>query len=106
MPLLIRGVEVRIQKVLFLIESPAQRVLFLTKEDLLAPGWEEANERGEEAPTQTLGRAALELSLEGLLVPSAAAPGENLVIFLENLRSESVLRPLGELGDDSRHKGK
>ena len=74
MPLLIRGIEVRLRNVVFLTDSSAQRVLSLTKEDLLAPGWEEANERGEEALTQTLGRAALELSLEGLWVPSVAGP--------------------------------
>jgi RES domain-containing protein len=106
MPLLIRGVDVRLHKVVLLTEPSVQRILSLTDEALRAPGWEEANERGEEAPTQALGRAALELSLEGLLVPSATAPGENVVIFLRNLCPESSLRSLGELGDDSRHKAK
>jgi RES domain-containing protein len=95
MPLLIRGVDVRLKKVLFLSESAAQTALSVTEGDLCAPGWEEANEHGEEALTQALGRAAFELSLEGLLVPSATAPGENLVIFITNVGPDSALRSLG-----------
>ena len=41
--------------------------------------------------SQHIGAAAVSLGAEGLLVPSATRLGDNLIIFPDNLRSESRL---------------
>jgi RES domain-containing protein len=73
--------EVELQKVLD-VDGALIRRLRLTRKELLSSDWEEENRAGKESLPQALGRAALALGCEALLVPSAAvARGKNLVLF-------------------------
>lgn len=77
------SVTVELQRVLDLTDHAVLQRLGLRSEDLIAPDW---------APTQELGRLAREAGFEGLLVPSAAAPGTNLVLFPDYLASASSVQ--------------
>jgi RES domain-containing protein len=55
--------------------------------------WRESIDKGREALTQAIGRAAVEEGLEGLLVPSVQVrKGVNLVVFPESLVKDSSLK--------------
>jgi len=61
--------------------------------------WRKEVAAGREPITQSIGRAAFEIGLEGIIVPSAADPnGHNLLIFPGNRQPGSefqVLNPDG-----------
>jgi RES domain-containing protein len=76
------AVRLRLQAVLDLTEPSAISRLKLTKARLTRCDWQNAQERGEEALTQCIGRLAWEERLEALIVPSRqVAGGSNLVLF-------------------------
>ena len=55
--------------------------------------WQNLQDKGREATSQAIGRAAHQLGIEGILFPSAVVTGaQNLVVFPENLRARSILR--------------
>lgn len=85
------GIRVRLSKVLDLTDPRMRRRLGVSKELLVATDWERIQEKGREAPTQILGRLARSANFEGILSPSAAWPGNNLNIFLDNILSSSEL---------------
>jgi len=62
---------------------------------VLTVDWRKDVRAGREPITQAIGRAASEIGLEGLIVPSAVDPnGHNLLVFPENLLSGSEVRVL------------
>lgn len=82
-PFVLASVAVDLQRVLDLTDQAVLHRLDLPPEDLVGPDW---------APTQELGRLARQAGFEGLLVPSAAAPGTNLVLFPDRLDPASSVR--------------
>lgn len=85
--------ELRLAAVFDLTEGALRRRLRVSEERMRSADWRRANERGYEAITQAVGRAAFESGVEGLVVPAAPVDGEsNLVVFPGNLAPGSVLR--------------
>ena len=84
-PLVLASVRVELQRVLDLTDHAILQRLGLQPEDLVAPNL---------TKTQELGRLAREAGFEALLVPSAAATGKNLVIFLDHLDPASSVHLL------------
>jgi RES domain-containing protein len=63
-----------------------------TIEELLNEDWVKLNDSRVETTAQALGRAILELNVEGLIVPSSRdRRGRNLIWFPEQLRPESQI---------------
>lgn len=79
-------IHIDLHRVLDLTDPATLAALGLRAEDLVTDTWE---------PTQRLGAAARAAGFEGLLVPSAAGPGRNLVIFPDRLDARSRIRSLG-----------
>lgn len=67
---------VELHRVLDLTEQDILEQLSLRSEDLVSADW---------TRMQELGRLARKAGFEALLVPSAAGPGRNLVVFLDRL---------------------
>lgn len=88
-PYLLLSVQVKLQQVIHLEDWLAE--LDVTFEDLLAP-WRHLQNEGKLPLTQALGTAALNVGLEGLIVPSRLRGGaDNLVVFPSNLQTESSI---------------
>ena len=79
-------IRVALHRVLDLTDPATLAALDLRPEDLVGDDWQR---------TQRLGAQARAAGFEGLLVPSAAGAGHNLVIFLERLDPRSRVRPGG-----------
>ena len=94
MPRLFVAMNVKLGKVLNLGEGSVRQHLRVSLERILGTDWREEAQAGQMPITQALGQASLEIGLEGLLVPSAAAApiGQNLLIFPENLSPDSSLQ--------------
>jgi RES domain-containing protein len=92
MPRVTVSVRVRLVRVLDLTDRATRSAIRVAKRRILREPWREAQEAGQEALTQALGRLAHELGWEGLLVPSAAGRGgTNLILFPGNLSRRSHL---------------
>jgi RES domain-containing protein len=88
-PYLILSVQVQLQQVIRLEDWLAD--LEINLEDLLAP-WRHLQNEGKLPLTQTIGTAALNVGLEGLIVPSRLlGEARNLVVFPSNLQAESSI---------------
>lgn len=86
------AIRVRLQRILDLSQGDIRNALKISLARLREEPWRERQRQGQEALTQTLGRAAYDSDWEGLLVPSAAhREGMNLVIFPANLLAGSWL---------------
>ncbi len=79
-------IRVALQRVLDLTDPAMLAGLDLRPEDLVGDDWQR---------TQRLGAQARAAGFEGLLVPSAAGPGHNLVIFPDRLGARSRVRSVG-----------
>lgn len=79
-------IQVELHRVLGLTDPATLAALDLRPEDLVGDDWQ---------PTQRLGAQARAAEFEGLLVPSAAGPGDNLVIFADRLDARSRVRSAG-----------
>lgn len=84
-PFMLATIRVELRRVLDLTDHAVLVRLGLRPDDLVGPNW---------APTQELGRRAREAGFEALLVPSAAAPGANLVLFPDRLGPASAIELL------------
>jgi RES domain-containing protein len=95
MPRTFVGIEASLQAVLdFRLGFVRQRIQ-VSLERILTVDWREEVRAGRQPITQTIGRAASEIALEGLIVPSAADPsGQNLLVFPHNCRSDTTMRVL------------
>lgn len=78
--------RVALHRVLDLSDPATLAALDLRPEDLVGDDWQR---------TQRLGSQARAAGFEGLLVPSAAGPGNNLVIFPDRLDARSRVRTAG-----------
>lgn len=93
MPMVMAGVKVKVQRLLDITNSEAERVVqpFLDAERI---HWRGIQDR-REAASQAIGRAAHEICFSGLIVRSQALAGvRNIVIFPHKLsRSEGLSAP-------------
>ena len=88
--------DVRLARTLDLSTRRALRQMRLTQKSLRAVDWRAANDGGQEALTQAVGRLAAALELEGLVVPSAGIRGgRNIVVFPRLLMAGSRIRARG-----------
>lgn len=92
MPRVFVEVEANLQWILDLRDGAVRQRLRVSRRSMTNDDWRAALNTGGESITQTLGRAAFDVGLEGLLTPSAADPkGHNLVVFPGNLWESSAL---------------
>lgn len=90
LPLTLVAVRISLHSIVSLRDKRVRRKLGLTVPEMIAEDWREMNTRGDEAITQTFGRAAFALGYEGLILPSAARRnGSNLLWFPDRLDKES-----------------
>lgn len=95
MPRMFVAIATNLQTVLDLRDGAIRRRLQVSLDRILTMDWRKEVRAGREPITQAVGRAAAEVGLEGLLVPSAAdAEGHNLIIFPTNLKYGGELRVL------------
>jgi len=85
-PYRLARIRVQFHRVLDLTDPETLGALGLRSEDLVGDDWQR---------TQRLAAQAHAAGFEGLLVPSAAGPGRNLVIFPDRLDSRSRVRAVG-----------
>lgn len=95
LPRLFRAIQAELAFVLDLRELPRGHPLQGWMERALREDWRALQNRGSESTSQAVGRAAYTAGLEGLLVPSHAAPGGgNLVAFPDRLRPGSRIQAI------------
>jgi RES domain-containing protein len=88
-PYLLLSVQVQLQQVIRLEDWLAD--LEINLENLLAP-WRHLQNEGKLPLTQAIGTAALNVGLEGLIVPSRLrGDAHNLVVFPSNLQTDSSI---------------
>jgi RES domain-containing protein len=94
MPRTFVAIKTTLKVIDFRVGTIRQRIrVSLTR--LLDIDWRKELREGREPLTHTIGRAAFEIGLEGIIVPSAAdSNGTNLLIFPDNLRSVSQIQLL------------
>lgn len=96
MPRLFFALHVRLERTIDLADSEHLRALSTSRRELESCDWRRDQEAGREALTQSIGRAAFQAGLDGILVPSAGNPGGlNLVILPGNLGEGCWIRSLG-----------
>ncbi len=92
MPRTFVAFHARLQHVLDFRQGDVRRRLQVSLDRILHVDWRRELNAGHDPITQTLGQAAFEAGLEGILVPSAQNPKDaNLVIFPANLKTGSEL---------------
>lgn len=95
MPRTFVAIEVNLQAILDLRQGAVRQRLQVSLERILTVDWRKEVSAGREPITQALGRAASDVGLEGLIVPSAADPdGHNLLVFPKKMRTGSQIRVL------------
>ncbi len=95
MPRTFIAIEAKLEKVLDLTDKRVQKSGKFRNSRFAAVDWRAELDQGRIPITQAVGLAALELGLEGIIVPSSASPGElNLVCFVDNLTDSSQLKLL------------
>lgn len=93
MPRVFRALEIRLARVASLRQRRVREHLAPWLKAALAEDWRSLQFSGQESTSQAIGRAAFELRLEGLLVPSHAARAKmNLIAFPDNLLPGSQIR--------------
>lgn len=93
MPRTFVAISAKLQAVLDLRVGAVRQRLQASLGRILTVDWRKEVAAGREPITQSLGRAAAEVGLEGLIVPSAAdMNGHNLLVFPKNLRGGSEIR--------------
>jgi RES domain-containing protein len=93
MPRIFRALEIRLERVINLRHRRVREHLAPWLQAALDEDWRSIQSSGQEPTSQAIGRAAFELRLEGLLVPSHARRARtNLIVFPDNLLPGRVLR--------------
>jgi RES domain-containing protein len=92
------SVEIRVKLAKVLPLGAVEAVFpHLTNEELLREDWEKVNGKGSETLAQAIGRAAWQIGLEGMVVPSARdRRSRNLVWFPGNLCAGSSCTITGQ----------
>lgn len=86
----IAAFKVHLKKVLDLTDPKVRRSLGVSKTVLIRiDEWKKYQYRNKRALTQKIGKYALEIGFEGLLVPSAVCDGVNLVVLPDNVHPPS-----------------
>ena len=92
LPLTLVAIDARLNAVFDFTHARVRKSVGITLTAMNACEWRMDNAAGEEALTQALGRAAYELGVEGVLVPSAVKRTFiDLNVFPENLRNARQL---------------
>ena len=92
MPRTFVAVKVELAQVLDLTDGRIRQSLGVSRNRMVRADWRADMQSTRVPVTQSLGQAAFEAGLEELLVPSAAATGEeNLICFVDNVLSSSRL---------------
>jgi RES domain-containing protein len=95
MPRTFVAIAVNLQAVLDLRDGRVRQRLQVSLDRILTVDWRKEVRAGREPITQSIGRAASQVGLEGLIVPSAVEPkGHNLLVIPANLQSSSKLAVL------------
>ena len=95
MPRTFVAITVNLQFILDLRDGAVRQRLQVSRDRILTVDWRKEVRFGQEPITQAIGRAAIAVGLEGLIVPSAADfDGNNLLVFPSNLRPGSELKVL------------
>lgn len=90
MPRTFVATSVKLAAVLDLRIGRVRQRLQVSQDRILAVDWRQECLTGRVPLTQLIGRAASEIGLQGLIVPSAADPhGHNMLVFPENLQPGS-----------------
>jgi RES domain-containing protein len=90
-PIAIVSLEVEVDRLLDLTDAAVRRNLKITLKDL-DEDWQSAQNQGQEALTQAIGRLALSAGYQGLVAPSAAKRGGRNLVFFREVASEGQLR--------------
>jgi RES domain-containing protein len=84
------AVQLKLQRLLDLTNNVMLKRLKLSRRMLLLHDWRKAQDSGQEAVTQTLGKLAHDIGFEGMVVPSSAAKdGKNIIYFPNALHAGS-----------------
>jgi RES domain-containing protein len=95
LPRVFSAVNVELSQLLELTDGAVRQRLRVSLNRMITEDWETENRGGRESLTQAIGRAACEVKLEGLLVPSAQrAGGSNIVVFRHNMLPHSKLQEI------------
>lgn len=95
MPRTFVAIAAKLQTVLDLRDGTIRQRLRVSLDRMLEVDWRKEVHEGGVPITQALGRAAFEVGMEGLVVPSAADPnGHNLLVFPANMNVGSELSVL------------
>jgi RES domain-containing protein len=95
MPRTFAALAVNLQQVLDLRLGQYRQRLQVSHARIVNIDWRKEVREGREPLTQSLGRAAFELGLEGMIVPSAVdKSGDNLLVFPLNRQQGSEIRSL------------
>jgi len=91
------AVKVKLHNLFDLTSGIIRKHLLISQNRMLNADWRMEQHKGREALSQAVGRAAYRLGFEALAVPSKADPsGTNLVIFPDNLQTNSQITYLNE----------
>jgi len=92
MPRTFVAIEFNLAVVVDLTDGRNRQVLAISEQRLVNCDWRAELKHGQAPITQEVGRAASRAGLEAIRVRSAADPsGQNLVVFVDNLRPRSSL---------------
>lgn len=95
MPRMFVAVNVKLQRILDLRDGHIRQRLQVSESTILSVDWRKDVQASLAPITQQLGRAAFEVGLEGLVVPSAAGvDGHNLLVFPAHLSLGSTMQVL------------
>lgn len=88
MPRTFVAISFDLKRVLDLTDGDVRSRLAFSQKRIIETDWRAEMNAGNIPLTQFLGQAAAKIGLEGLLVPSAAAPsGRNIVAFPQNFKT-------------------
>jgi RES domain-containing protein len=95
MPRTFVAIEASIETAIDFRSGPVRQRIQVALNRILAVDWRKEVRAGREPITQLIGKAASEVGVEAMIVPSAANPqGHNLLVFPPNLRPGSTVRVL------------
>jgi len=95
MPRTFVAIEVSLKEVIDLRIGTVRQRLKVSLDRMVNVDWRTVVQSGAEPLPQRIGRAASDIGLEGLIVPSAAdSSGHNLLVFPPNLEGNSKIRVL------------
>jgi len=93
LPLTLVALDASLHGILDFSNAKTRKAIGVSVTAMLDCDWRRENHRGAEALTQALGRAAFDLGVEAIIVPSAVKRTlANVNVFWANLRTSSILK--------------